>query len=126
LFTYLVPNGDQGNPSMVNDFDPAKDVFDLSHIDANLTQAGLQNFTFIGTNAFTSAGAQVRYQQDPTTNTTWVEATLAGDTTPDLVIQMVGLYTLTAANFALTPQQSATDFANGAALADSWVRSNDA
>jgi hypothetical protein len=124
LFTYLVPNGDQGNPSMVNDFDPAKDVFDLSHIDANLTQAGLQNFTFIGTNAFTSAGAQVRYQQDPTTNTTWVEATLAGDTTPDLVIQVVGLYAFTAANFALTPQQSATDIAYGAALTDPWARSN--
>ena len=48
----------------VSGFNPAKDVIDLSHIDANLTTAGVQNFTFIGTAAFSGAGAQVRYQFD--------------------------------------------------------------
>ena len=128
IFTFLTPNGDSVavNPSVIGNFDPAKDVIDLSHIDANLTQAGLQSFTFIGTNAFTSAGAQVSYQQNPTNNTTMVEATLAGDTTPDLVIQLSGLITLTAANFALTAQQSTTDLADGAALGMTSVRSGDA
>ena len=126
VFTYLVPNGDGQHalPSVIENFDPAKDVIDLSHIDADLTQAGVQSFTFIGTNAFTGAGAQVRYQQSG--GETIVEATLAGDTSPDLVIDMYGLYNLTAANFALTAQQSAADLAGGAALAITSVRSGDA
>ena len=90
----------------VADFDPAKDVIDLSHIDANLTAAGVQKFTFIGTAPFSGAGAQVRYQQDPANNVTYVEAELAGDSSPDLSIRSRGLQTLTAANFALTAAQS--------------------
>ena len=49
-------------------FNPAKDVIDLSHIDANSPRPGVQNFTFIGTAAFSGAGAQVRYQLNPTSN----------------------------------------------------------
>ena len=77
---------------------------------------GAQNFTFIGTAAFSGAGGQVRYQQDPANNCTWVQADLAGDSSPDLVIKLSGLQTLTAANFALTAAQSTADMANGAAL----------
>jgi len=104
---------------IVTNFDPAKDVVDLSHIDANLTASGVQNFTFIGTAAFSGSGAQVRYQQDPTNNYTYVEADLAGDSgnaLPDVFIKLSGLRTLTAANFALTTAQSTADLANGAAL----------
>ena len=61
-------------------FDPSKDVIDLSHIDANLTTAGLQSFTYIGTAAFSGAGAQVRYQISG--GTTTVQAKLAGDPPP--------------------------------------------
>ena len=67
-------------------FNPLQDVIDLSHIDANLTTAGMQNFSFIGTAAFTGAGGQVRYQQDPTHDVTDVYVALAGDTSPDMVI----------------------------------------
>jgi hypothetical protein len=123
VFTYLVPNGQQVLPSVIGNFDPAKDVIDLSHIDANLTAAGSQSFTFIGTNAFTGGGAQVRYQQSG--GGTIVQATLAGDTSPDIVINLSGLYNLTAANFALTAQQSAADLAGGAALAITSARSGD-
>ena len=117
IFTYLaisdsMPIYHDG----IQNFDSAKDVIDVSRIDANLTAPGVQNFTFIGTAPFSGSGAQLRYQQDPTNNATYVEATLAGNSAPDLYIQLGGLQTLTAANFALTAAQSATDFANGAAL----------
>ena len=86
----------------------------------------MQSFSFIGANAFTSAGAQVRVQLDSANDTTLVQATLAGDTAPDFQIQIAGLVPLTAANFALTSSQSQTDFANGAALAVSHVDSGSA
>src|SRR3984957_5988171 len=105
--------GDGGD--LVPAFDPAKDVIDLSRIDANITTAGVQNFTFIGSAPF-SGGAQVRYQLNPTTGVTTVQAALAGDTTADFSITLAGLVPLTAANFALTPSQSSAALANGAAL----------
>jgi hypothetical protein len=113
IFTYLAI-GDRGD--RISAFDPAKDVIDLSHIDADITTAGVQNFTFIGSAPF-SGGAQVRYQLNPTNDTTTVQATMAADgTTADFSLTLAGLTPLTAANFALTPSQSSTDLANGAAL----------
>jgi hypothetical protein len=112
ILTYLAI-GDGGD--RMSAFDPAKDVIDLSHIDADITRAGVQNFTFIGSAPF-SGGAQVRYQLNPTNGTTLVQAALAGDTTADFSITLAGLTSLTAADFALTPSQSSADLANGAAL----------
>ena len=112
ILTYLAL-GDGGDE--VSAFDPAKDVIDLSRIDADILTAGVQNFTFIGSAPF-SGGAQVRYQLNPTNDTTTVQAALAGDITADFTITLEGLRPLTAANFALTPTQSSTDMANGAAL----------
>ena len=103
-------------------FDSAKDVIDLSHIDANLTAAGLQSFTFIGTAPFSGSGAQVRYQQDPTRDMTYVEADLSGNSSPDLYMELYGLQTLSAANFALTPAQSSADLAAGGQLGISTTR----
>ena len=118
IFTYLAVS-DGGDT--LSDFDPAKDVIDLSHIDANITTPGLQSFTFIGTAAF-DGGAEVRYQQDPTTGVTYVQAALAGDISADFTITIEGLVSLTAANFALTPAQSSADLAAGAALTYSKVQ----
>jgi hypothetical protein len=112
ILTYLAI-GDGGD--RMSAFDPAKDVIDLSHIDADITTAGVQSFTFIGSAPF-SGGAQVRYQLNPTNNTTLVQAALAGDTTADFSITLGGLTPLTAASFALTPSQSSADLANGVAL----------
>jgi hypothetical protein len=64
----------------------------------------------------------VRYQQDPTTGVTYVQAALAGDIFADFTITIEGLVSLTAANFALTPAQSSADLAAGAALTDSKVQ----
>ena len=118
ILTYLAL-GDGGD--VVTAFDPAKDVIDLSRIDADITQAGVQNFTFIGSAPF-SGGAEVRYQLNPTNDTTTVQAALAGDTAADFSITLYGLTPLTAANFALTPSQSSAALANGAALSYSKVQ----
>ena len=116
ILTYLAM-GDGGD--VADGFDPAKDVIDLSSIDADITQAGVQSFTFIGSAPF-SGGAQVRYQLNPangaTPATTIVQAALAGDNTADLSITIDGLTPLTAGNFALTSAQSSAALANGAAL----------
>jgi hypothetical protein len=117
ILTYLA-TGDGGDG--VNGFDPAKDVIDLSHLDADNLTAGIQNFTFIGSAPF-DGGAEVRYQLDPTNNDTIVQAALAGDTTPDFTITLQALTPLTTANFALTPAQSTAALANGAALSYTQV-----
>ena len=105
----------------IANFDPAKDIIDLSHIDANLTSAGIQSFSFVGTAALTGAGGQVSYQQDPTHNVTNVYVALAGDASPDMEIQLGGLLTLSAANFALTPAQSSADMTGGKSLGVSTI-----
>ena len=121
ILTYLSV-GD-GNDKM-SAFDPAKDVIDLSHMDGDITAAGVQNFTFIGSAAFSGFGAQVRYQLDPIKDVTYVQADLAGDAgnaTPDFTITLAGLVPLTAANFALTSSQSIAALARGATLSFSKV-----
>ncbi len=118
ILTYLAL-GDGGD--LVTAFDPAKDVIDLSRIDGDIVTPGVQNFTFIGSAPFNGVGAEVRYQLNPTNDTTTVQAALAGDTTADFSITLFGLVPLTAANFALTPSQSTAALANGAALTYSQV-----
>ena len=118
IFTYLSPaDSTQSAKDFITNFDPAKDVIDLSAIDANVSPSVCQTFTFIGSSAFTSAGAQVRYQQNASIGTTTIQVALAGDAAADMSIVIEALVTPTAANFALTAAQSASAMANGAALA---------
>jgi hypothetical protein len=118
VLTYLAL-GDDGD--LMAGFDPAKDVIDLSRIDGDIITPGLQNFTFIGSAPFNGAGAEVSYQLNPTSDTTTVQAALAGDITADFSITLEGFVPLTAANFALTPSQSTAALANGAALTHTKV-----
>ena len=82
IVTYLAIG--EGGDRMEN-FDPAKDVIDLSNIDADIFTPGVQSFTFIGDAPF-SDGAQLRYQLNPATNTTTVQAGLAGDPMADFTL----------------------------------------
>ena len=115
---------------VVSGFDSSKDAIDLSRIDANLTTAGMQNFTFIGASAFSGTGAQVRYQQNASNNTTTVEAKLAGDPSTgmfgvspaELTLTLSGLVSLSAANFALTA--AASNAAASAAASLSVTKTN--
>ena len=119
ILTYL-SIGDGGDRASA--FDQAKDVIDLSRMDADITKAGVQNFTFIGSAPFSAKGGEVRYQLNPTTNVTTVQADLAGNSSADFTITLQGLVPLTVANFALTASQSSADLANGAALTYSKVK----
>ncbi len=101
-FTYLsVADSTPHARDVVIDFDDAKDAIDLHLIDAAPAVAGLQNFRFIGSSAFSLAGGEVGYTLDAARNRTYVDATLAGDATADLHLEIVGLHNLTAANFIL-------------------------
>jgi len=111
VYTYLAladstPNALYGL-DLIGNFDLSKDVIDLHRINANPLSATTQNFTFIGSNAFSSAGGEVRVVLDPATNQTLVEADMVGDTSPDLEIRLSGLLNLTASNFVLTAAQAA-------------------
>jgi hypothetical protein len=119
ILTYLAMS-DGGDT--IGNFDAAKDVIDLSRIDADLTEDGDQNFTFIGAAPFDGESGEVRYQLDVTNNRTYVQAAEAGDTTVDFSITLSGIVPFTAANFALTASQSSAALANGAPLSYSVVR----
>ena len=119
VFTYLSPAASMAtDPDTITNFDPAKDVIDVSRIDGDLSTAGVQSFTFIGTSAFDGNRPEVRTQQNAD-GTTAVQAALAGDTTPDMQVDLTGHLALTAANFALTAAQSQAAMANGATLSQS-------
>ena len=125
VFTFLSISDTTQAGEFIGNFDPAKDVIDLSHIDANITTASLQHFTFIGTAAFSGSGPEVRYQLVPALDETLVEADLASDAgnpAPDFEVVIQGLYTLTSANFAENATQSATDLANGATINETKVK----
>ena len=127
IFKYLTVGDSYVNSSVdaITNFDPVKDVIDLSSIGAysGLYRASPKaNFTFIGTAPFSGAGGQVRYQYDAALNETFVEADVVGDSSADLEIRLAGDINLTAANFALTAAQSTADLANGAALNVSTAR----
>ena len=96
-----------GMTDAIGNFNPAKDVIDLSAIDADPANGG-RAAVHLHRRArnFSDAGAQVRVVQNASANTTYVQATMAGSSYPTLQIRLPGLVNLTAANFALTPAQS--------------------
>ncbi|RBP08241.1 peptidase M10/serralysin-like protein [Roseiarcus fermentans] len=113
IFTYLA-TGDSSPAAAdyITNFDPAKDVIDLSRVDANPGGAP-ETFAFIGANAFDGAGPEIRTQAEADGDTI-VQVALAGDTTPDMQIILTSSVPLTAANFAVTAAQSQAAIANGA------------
>lgn len=123
VYTYLAiadstPNALYG-VDLITNFNVSKDVIDLHQMNANPLSATTQNFTFIGSNAFSSAGGEVRVVQNAATNQTIVEADMVGDSTPDFEIDLSGLLNLTAANFVLTSAQAAAALPTQAKSVDS-------
>ncbi|MDO8456692.1 MAG: peroxidase family protein [Burkholderiaceae bacterium] len=84
------------------------DIINVTAIDANTNggnaNAGNQNFTWIGTAAFSAAG-QLRYVQVDNVGTandyTLIEGNTGGSNAADFSIQLSGLHTLGAADFVL-------------------------
>ena len=84
----------------IKDFEKGFDLIDLSLMDAVMDGAD-DVFRFIGTNAFSGSGAEVRYTRDAVSGTTVIEVQVAGWTRGDTYIVLTGLFDLTAANFVL-------------------------
>jgi len=81
---------------VITDFTHGIDKIDLRNIDANLTTAGDQSFTFNNT---TAAGYALWTNSDATH--TYINIDNNGNTTPDMVITLNGNITVTASDFVL-------------------------
>jgi Ca2+-binding RTX toxin-like protein len=102
--TFFFGDGEVGSGAssadIVTDFSQAEgDKIHLRRIDANTGSGGDQNFTFIGTGAFTGVAGQLHYLQAG--GNTFVEGDTDGDGTVDFVIRLDGLVNLAAGDFVL-------------------------
>ncbi|OWJ61998.1 calcium-binding protein [Inquilinus limosus] len=92
------PTGTGGD--RITDFSHAQgDRIDLSAIDANVTVAGDQAFTFIGTGLYTGVAGQLRYAVSG--GVTTIAGDLNGDRTSDFAITLTGAIGLQAGDFVL-------------------------
>lgn len=93
------------------DFNENQDILNLSAIDANITLANNQAFSFIGSAAFTAAG-QLRFE--PTgTGDGILYGNVDGTLTPDFQIRLAGVTTFS--GIGLTPTLAITSL-NGAGI----------
>jgi Ca2+-binding RTX toxin-like protein len=76
------------DPDIITDFNTAQDVLHFTNIDANETVAGNQDFTFIGTAAFTAPG-QINWFTNGTD--TFIQLNTNADPTVDGIIQLNGV-----------------------------------
>jgi len=102
--TFFFDDGEVGggasSADIVLDFDHAEgDKVHVRQIDANTGAGGDQNFTFIGTGAFTGVAGQLHYLQAG--GNTFVEGDTDGDGNADFVIRLDGLVSLVAGDFVL-------------------------
>lgn len=94
--------GDSGTGSaadLIADFTQGEDRIDLLGIDASLVVPGDQAFSFIGSDAFSGAAGELRYEYDGTY--TWLQGDLDGDAVPDVEIRLNGDVSLLASDFIL-------------------------
>jgi 3-phytase len=93
-----------GSSSAMNevilDFTKSQDRIDLGERDANTVTSGWQDFSFIGSQAFTKAG-QLRAYQDAAKGITVIEGNTDGDLTAEMHIECKGLITFSQLDFIL-------------------------
>ncbi|MGV8987394.1 MAG: calcium-binding protein [Cypionkella sp.] len=101
VFSALFHTGtDAASADTITDFTQGEDIIDLSGIDAiHGNGAGQDVFTFIGGNVFSHVAGQLQAVQSG--GSTWVAMDVNGDGLADAVIQLSGLYDLTAGDFVL-------------------------
>ena len=78
------------DPDIITDFNKAQDVLHFTNIDADETVAGNQDFTFIGSAAFTAPG-QINWFSNGTD--TFIQLNTNADLTVDGIIQLSGVPT---------------------------------
>ncbi len=82
---------------VIKDFDQFHDQIDLSDIDAVSFLSGKQDFYFIGSDAFSDGGGELRYRFSG--NKTIVEADTNGNARADFAITLKGIHYLSADDF---------------------------
>ena len=101
---FIFGNGDASAESfaadLITDFSRSEgDRIYLRQMDADLTQAGDQNFSFVGTTAFSGKAGELRY--DSVQGDIYVTGDTNGDGAGDFVIRLLALPTLAAIDFVL-------------------------
>jgi len=100
-FNSVFDSDDTNGSDTIADFVRGQDKIDVTTIDANANVTADQNFTFIGTGAFTGTAGQLRYQNDFGDGYTHVFADVNGDSVADLHIYLQNIYTLSSTDFVL-------------------------
>ena len=90
-----------GPVDQIADFVMGQDKIDVTTIDADTGLAGDQNFTFLGSSAFTGVAGQLRFENSLGDNLTHIFGDIDGNGIADFEVTLTGTYTLTSTNFIL-------------------------
>jgi trimeric autotransporter adhesin len=83
----------------ITDFTSGADIIDLTRVDANTLDEGDQAFSFIGSQSFSGAAGELRYEQNA--GDTWLEWDDNGDGVADFAIVFAGSVTPVATDILL-------------------------
>lgn len=101
--TFVFATGDTGKTNktadLIADFNAKQDLIDLTGYDANSKKGGMQDFDFIGTDAFSKHAGELRYAKQG--GDTWIQGDTNGDGKADFIIHLDGLVKLTESHFDL-------------------------
>ncbi|MCA3657809.1 MAG: hypothetical protein IOC02_09435 [Methylobacterium sp.] len=86
---------------IILDFMKGQDKVDVTTIDANSALTGDQNFSFIGSSAFSNVAGQLRFNNALADGYTHIFGDVNGDGAADFQIRLQGTYTLAASDFVL-------------------------
>ena len=89
VFTLLVAPGQGAAADRITDFGDGADRLDLRRLDADSTQSGVQDFTFLGLSDFGGNAGELAVRQ--TATQTFLEADIDGDGVADWAIAFDGL-----------------------------------
>jgi Ca2+-binding RTX toxin-like protein len=90
-------NGSDGYADRITDFVSGSDRIDLSLADASIWSPGIQDFTFVGTAAFTGTAGELRYSI--VGNDTVIQADWNGDGGADMEMVLTGQISLSGSDF---------------------------
>ncbi|MGH1454558.1 MAG: M10 family metallopeptidase C-terminal domain-containing protein [Paracoccaceae bacterium] len=90
------------NRDTIVDFETGVDVIDLGNVDADISTAEDDSFTFLGlTGSFTGNAGELRYARSVANDLTLIQIDTDGDALADMQIELTGLHDLTAGDFIL-------------------------
>ena len=102
-FVYVRADSSLSSPErrdVITDF-AADDRIDLSRVDADSRQSGLQPFTWIGARAFYGVAGQLRLEQNRRQNHALLQGDLDGNGSSDFEVMLMGPVQFSASNLIL-------------------------